>query len=344
MSDAEEFQGEPLCFEERGAVLHRLNRDAINNKGQRKRLLVEDFQKTVKEWPGVPIIFAQEHPTSPASKNLAKALAEVNGKLLGAIKDASVITDGSPRLVANLGELVSDKAFKAADKAGRLELSPAWFPSNEGPHPDHLLIFEGDATHQPGDKGAMMFQNLTDEAQGFFSELFQKIKNGGSISREAEKMADDVEKLKTQNEAFQNTLKQKEADLLAFQEQTKAKDAELVKAKKELEEFQAKALKAKQDVAYNAFQSHVPKGWITGKVKLGDKEVEKAEVLRQEFEADPTAVAMRLVKFNEEHPGSDGTDEGQDHDNAGAAAPDPNAGYEWDPFANGGKGGFKDAK
>ena len=333
-------------FEERGAVLHRLNREAINNKGQKKMLKVEDFQKTADKWAGVPIIFAKEHPVTSASQNLAKALAEVNGKLLGSIKTAEVITKGSPRLVANLGELVQNKEFKAAETAGRLELSPAWFPENEGPRPDHLLIFEGDATHQPGDKGAMMFQEFTEEDQGYLKKFVAFIKGRKSDSSEGISMnEEEVKKIQAENDAMKVALKQKEADAMAFQEKVKASDAELAKAKKELEEFQAKALKEKKDASWNAFQAKAPKGWTNGKVKTKDAEgketeVDKASVLRNEFEADPTALALKLVKFIEEHP-DQGAEGGQEFDNTDQNKEYPSVG-RWDPTANGNKGGWVD--
>lgn len=293
MEEVETFT-EPNCFKERGAILHRLNREAINNKGQKVMLKAEDFQKTEKQWKDVPVLFGKEHPIGRARENLAKTLAENDLKFLGTVKEARVITEGSPRLEADFGELVQDKAFKAADKAGKVEISAGWSPSNDGPIPDHILLYESGSV-PPGDKGAMFFQELKENPKGFFSEMFQSAKD--FISKEAKAMG-EIEDLKAQVLAFQNTEKQKAAELLAFQEKAKAEAEKLAKAEKDLQVFQEGEKKKALDAAFNTFQAKCPPAWKTGKAK-DEKgvEVENFQVLRTAFEKDVQGSYEKLLAF-----------------------------------------------
>jgi len=312
VEDSEAFQGEPLVYEDKGAVLHRLNREATNIKGKKVMLNVADFQKTEKQWPGTAIIFAKEHPVEFASKNLAKALDEVKGKLLGTVKGAQVIVEGSPRLVANFGELIQDEKFNKAYKAGKIEVSPRWIPSENGPIPDHILLFEGDDTHIPGDKGSMMFQKLKDMAEdpkSTFFEMFQMAKD--FVSKEESQMADDIKDVQLKLDAANVALKQKEADAMAFQEKVKTLESEKAEKEKQLMAFQEKAEQEKKDIRWNAFQSKIPAGWKTA---------DKIAATRKEFEESPHAFMDKLMGFQMGNPPPAATD---GDPNAGASEPKP---------------------
>jgi hypothetical protein len=313
---------EPNCFKERGAILHRLNREAINNKGQKVMLKTEDFQKTEKQWKDVPVLFGKEHPIGRARENLAKVLSENDLKFLGTVKEARVISEGSPRLEADFGELVQDKAFKAADKAGKVEISAGWSPSNDGPIPDHILLYESGSV-PPGDKGAMFFQDLK-EPEKFFSKMFNFFKE--KVKEESE-MADDVKDVQAKLDAANVSLKQKEADVAAFQDKIKALEVEKVEKEKALNAFQEKAKKDQLDSMFNLFQAKCPPGWKTGKVKVKDEkgvetEVEAFQELRKSFEKDMQGSYEKLYAHLKK------TNDFQEGD---AGAGDPNAGADSKP-------------
>jgi hypothetical protein len=315
----EEFT-EPLEFEERGAILHRLNREATSGSGKKVLLKAEEFAKSVSKWNGTPIIFAKEHPQGGVGSNLARKLSEVQGRLLGAVANAEVITEGSPRLVAKL-DLVKDREFDALNKAGKLEISPAWRPSDAGPIPDHVLVFPSGEGHEPGDKGAMMFQRLKEDPKEFAVNLLNAAKQ--FVSKEESEMSNEVEDLKKQVEAFQNTEKQKEAELSAFKEKVKALEAEKVEKEKKLQEFIAAEDQKRKDSAFNDFANKAPPAWKTGKEKVKNEKGEEVEVerfasLRKKFEADPNAAYKELVAFIEKQDLGEGVDGQQ---NAGGAAP-----------------------
>ena len=271
-------------------------------------LNVDYFKKTEKDWAKTPIIFAKEHPVEFASKNLAKALDEVKGTLLGNIKDAQVIVEGSPRLVANFGELIKDEKFDKAYKAGKIEISPRWIPSENGPIPDHVLLWESDGTHIPGDKGAMMFQKLKEDPMGFLSEAFQAFKD--KVSKEESQMTDDIKDVRLKLDAANIALKQKEADAMAFQEKVKVLETEKIEKEKQLMAFQEKAEQEKKDIRWNGFQTKIPAGWKTA---------DKIEATRKEFEENPHSFMERYAAFQMgQQPGKPDGDP-----NAGTPPPPP---------------------
>lgn len=321
MEEVETFT-EPNCFAERGAILHRLNREAKNNKGKMVMLKAEDFQKTVDSWKGVPVLFGKEHPLTPVRNNLAKVLAENELKLLGMVKDARVITEGSPRLEVDFGELVKDKEFEKIDNAGKVEISGGHVPTKDGPIADHVLLYEGGSI-PPGDKGAMFFQEFKENPKGFLAELFQSAKD--LVSKEAKTMG-EIEDLKAQVLAFQNTEKQKAAELLAFQEKLKTAEAEKAEKERQLNAFQESEKKKFLDAAFNVFQAKCPPAWKTGKTKTKDEkgvevEVENFQILRTNFEKDVQGSYEKLLAFQAGK--KQDFQEGLGDPNAGASTPEP---------------------
>jgi hypothetical protein len=326
-----------------GVILHRLNRRAKNTLGRSVFLKAEDFQKTVEKWAGVPVIVANEHPTVRASHDLAKALAEVHGKLWGKLKNPQVIMAGSPRLVSEM-ETVKDDELERKLAEGKLGTSACWYPSPNGPDPDHVIVFEETADNRPGDPGAgFMFkegvsdaiQEITDDFNAFKERIMSKIKQEGLGTDEKERQAfqDKVTDLSSKLDAANNALKAKEADFMAFQEKVKTLEADRAKAAEELQKFQAKAEQDKKDGIWREFEPAVPKGWKTGNVKVGDKEIPRADQTRQEFEAAPHAFMLKLKKFNEDHKGEE-FQEGDGQEQSGDAPKNDNRGpgdWVWDP-------------
>jgi hypothetical protein len=120
-------------------------------------------------------------------------------------------------------------------------------------------------------------------------------------------------------QAFQNTEKQKAAELNAFQEKIKALEAEKVEKEKLLNEFQAKAEQEKKDIRWNAFQSKIPVGWKTA---------DKVAATRKEFEDSPHAFMDKLMGF--QMGTQPGKTDGDENAGAGGAAKKAVSVGKWD--------------
>lgn len=296
------FEGEP-AQREVFTVLQRLDQ----NQNKYKLFLdKEKFKANLADWGKAPVIFAKEHPKlNKARENLEAALKEVGGRLLGYPTAVKLESAGTPRLTANLP---LDAETQALRDKGALWHSPSYGADDDGlkltsdVEPDHILVYEKTPAHPMGDPGAMMFQ--------------------GATSMTPEEQA-QMKQYQTEAADAKKALQEVEAKAKNFAEEKVRLEAAAAESAKKLKDFQDAEAKAKAESEFKTFISHAPKGWTEGKVKVkeNDKEVEveKIDILRKDFQADPKAVYEKLLKFNEEHKDGSGDGEGQEH--TGGAAP-----------------------
>jgi hypothetical protein len=123
----------------------------------------EQFEPTVSDWDGIPIIFADEHPDLDAYDEDPEAeLERIGGRRLGPVRDPALEIAGHPRLMGHLdfggdaevehlcedGTLSLSTAFRARVQAGAVTSPPA---------PHHVLVFEEKAgVSMPRDPGAVI--------------------------------------------------------------------------------------------------------------------------------------------------------------------------------------------
>ena len=119
------------------------------------------FQDTVDRWDGVPVIFAKNHPDQKLLiDDQEKALAQINGTIIGNISKPHIATDGHHRL---MGQIInSNKDALSLIKLGKLSLSTGFRgPADEDMNitdvfPNHVLVFEEDSENMPKDHGAFI--------------------------------------------------------------------------------------------------------------------------------------------------------------------------------------------
>lgn len=301
----------------------------LNHKNNKYGLYLDSkmFEKNLEQWNTTPVILAEKHPTkNKARENLNATLDEIKGKLLGYPTDVKLETAGTPRLTGNL-PLSDPEAVKLHD-AGRLATSPAYAAEDDGKSltgdvtPDHILVFPSGPDAQPG-APSMMFgpdgKKSTSQEESHMTE-------------------EEVKKFQADAEKKDAELKAKEEELKSFQAKAESEKKALLEQKAtveaQLKAFQDKVIQEKADAEFKTFMAHVPKGWKEGKekVKEGDKEieVEKADLLRKEFQADPKALYERLLKFNETQQPGGTLAPGQGQEHTGDTAPENTSVGRWD--------------
>lgn len=309
-------------------ILHKLNQ-----KAGKWNLDVEQFRPNLKDWEKVPVIFAKKHPTTRAMVDLKGALESCDGKLMGFPSNVRIETSGHAKL---LGEIpINDAVAESYYKKGVLTPSTGWDSPDDGVSkitgavvPDHILLFPEDDAHKAGDPAAMMFQEPIPTYMAEFKQYMEKI--WARITKDDKK--EGTEMGDAELKAYQAEQEKKIADMLkTFEAEKLALTKSLEEKEKALKEHQMKLEQEKRDLAWKEFQTAftVPKAWMTGKVKAGDKEIDRSEQTRKEFEADPAAFAVKVKKFEDQNGGAGGDTSGKD--TGGDAGGSGGAGREYPP-------------
>jgi hypothetical protein len=352
------FAGEPTKAET-FVVLQKLDTNA--NK-HHLFLDKEQFKPNLKDWANVPVVFAKGHPKKNNFRtNPEAALAECKGKILGHPSDVRLETSGTPRLTANLP--LDDPEAQRLREDGKLLHSVAYASPDDGVRltgpvePDHVLLFPAVPGARAGDPGTIMYgpegeeAGRNEEERGLLKRIlnFMLRREEKSNSQGETDMPTDKEfqEVKAENEKNATALKTVQDEFKAFQEKAKAEATARVEAEKKLKDFQDAEAKAKLESHFKTYASQAPKGWTEGKAKSKDAEgkdieVEKIDVLRKDFQADPIAAYEKLKEFQGKR-GADKDFQGTGQEHAGGAAEGkyPSVG-RWDPKANANKGGWVD--
>lgn len=317
------FQGEAVEHEIQIQVL---DREVIAG-GRPVKLPKERFEKTLGEWDGRPLIFAQKHPKPKLyDKDPEAELKRIGGRVVGAHKGAaSIDMTGHPRLMGMLAT-DGDEEVEKGIADGKISTSNGYYNCIKGgeidgdAHPHHILLFYEKPGSEPGDQGAFI---LTQRGEEDEITLIDRLKarvmgrrpvhNGPEEvhdNNEEENMADNKE-LEAQlagarKEAADAKLAslQLQSEKAKLEDDLKAKDAEI----KRLGDENAAFLQRGKNEKWIAFKTeHIPPGLLAGE----GKEL----ALRTELEADAIAFLAahkgQLVGFGpdgDEGDGNDGAD------------------------------------
>jgi len=150
---------EPL--RNRKAVLQMLDREINGTKFN------SDVFKN-SDWTGIPLVFAKNHP-NPLMMYIdpEKAIADVQGKLVGKVTSNQFDGVGHPKMLGDLQ--IDDTEVNSLIDQGKLSLSTSFFANRAEDFtkikPNHILLFIEDANNIPKDLGTM-FLNKNLEPYG----------------------------------------------------------------------------------------------------------------------------------------------------------------------------------
>lgn len=309
------------------AILQTLDID--NNGAFRAK---EAFKKSISAWENLPLIFAKTHPDMTIfATNPTKALNDINGKIVGHVKNPYINITGHPRLMGGL--VVTDKAVDTLIDNGKASISTGLFRNiNEynvytSVSPNHILIFEEDAETFPADRGSMVLnQNINNssnidkiiaEVRSFFTRLLKtelRIESNLDIKKEVigkekmDKIEELAEELQTKSIELVTTkaeLNQSKTTSANLTEELKIKTTEL----EELNVAHVAELKAATDQvaafeqeAATRKQAVIDAQWATLKEKNippgFTHKPEDEEKLKKLFEKEPHAFMTKLVEYN----------------------------------------------
>lgn len=324
------------------AILQTLDRDMLHPSVGKVFMRKEDFEPTVKDWEGVPVIYAKEHPDPDLlTADLQKELDRIGGKLVGTVVGPRLNIAGHPRLESKVA--LKDPDMEELKDKGKLSLSTGFKSmikdgKTNGPvTPNHVLLFEETGMDRPVDQGSWILNKTTDLIKSL-KDLISRHESPGLIAidpqmtiqvlnqqesageepdnNRGEKMPDEgLIKENAMLKAEVETLKQQIAALtekLSNQasEEEKQKEA-LTQAETkitELEKAKADAEAEKLNQKWLNFKEHVPEGMIKGEGKEAE--------LEKRFKEDSASVALEVMNFKAEQPG--GTEqEGSEHSSTG---------------------------
>lgn len=222
---------------EHDAIMERLEDIAID-----RYLPMDVYKKSLNDWEGIPIIYAQEHPDMTLLINdPEKALEKINGKVIGKITKPRIVEEGQPRVEATY--IWNDPEVEELYKKGTIATSTGSFcESEEDPNlpkgvkrltgkliPNHLLVFKRDEQNLPKDKGTYILNK-----EGIV--LADQIENkGATISKEnASELRNILDKLQALFKRMTTTAEEEQKES-APEKIKKTLDKEEEKMKEEME-------------------------------------------------------------------------------------------------------------
>ena len=158
----------------------------------------EVFGPTVDSWNHVPLVFAKKHPDPKLfAKDPQKALAQVDGRIVGEGINARIVARGGTRLMADL-DWGNNAQVDKLNTDGSLGLSTC-FLYDLGPNgqvqapitPNHILLFERTPTEQPRDPGTYVLNQDTGEEE----DMAIKTNQGKVLSQENEEELKGIHKM-----------------------------------------------------------------------------------------------------------------------------------------------------
>lgn len=278
---------------EHDAIMERLEDIAID-----RYLPMDVYKKSLNDWEGIPIIYAQEHPDMTLLINdPEKALEKINGKVIGKITKPRIVEEGQPRVEATY--IWNDPEVEELYKKGTIATSTGSFcESIEDPGlpkgikrlngkqiPNHLLVFKRDEKNLPKDKGTYILNkeeiNLADqienkgatiskenasELRGILDKLQALFKRMAGMPEEEEhkEPAPDVkkivkeDKMEEENKALRKELEEKNKSIAELQARADDQAKTIETFKKEKEELKQKEM----EKAWEEVKAKLPPGLI----------------------------------------------------------------------------------
>lgn len=280
------------------------------------------FEKNVKAWDGIPVVYADDHPNmSLFVENQQKALDEIKGQIVGRISNPYIATDGHPRLMAGLTNTNKDVARLIRD--GKLSLSTGFKGISDDNYrikevvPNHVLVFREDLNNMPKDhgafilnkdtyiefsnKGEFMSETITDKIKNPIIELYNAVMGGSSQEEYWERdnsHTDDTTKEVEMKEMIElsNKLKTAEDSLGDVTSKLDIANKEIATKDTKISELEAKVkdFEQKEEAAEKLRKDAL---WIDVKNKLppGVTHGEKEAVVRAEWNTDPYTFTAKYI-------------------------------------------------
>ena len=277
------------------------------------------FNKTVNDWNGTPVIYADDHPDYQLFiDNQELALDKINGRIVGTVSNSNIATSGHPRLMGNLQ--IDDTEVNQGISEGKISHSTGFIALINGKQevksviPHHILVFRETAKNQPKDKGAFILNkqevnempeksetatedvvvNTETESKSILTQIGNMLKEFKVIKSESEKKEDVATEVKNMDKETELTtqleISNKEKETL-----TTERDGlltEVSNMKEQLEVFEKKeadTLKSMRETQWATIKNKIPTGLVA------DEAAEKA--MREKFESDPHAFAVTLTEI-----------------------------------------------
>ncbi|HJJ36456.1 MAG TPA: hypothetical protein O0X27_04695 [Methanocorpusculum sp.] len=223
----------------------------LNRRVGKKQLYFdkEQFAASVTSWSGIPLIFQKDgiHPDfAEVTRDPEHAADLIGGMLVGSVHNPQIVTEGGPRLMAELDvDTCGDELHKLWED-GTLTLSTAFYAKSDGdritapPVPNHVLLFPYQVDRVlPGDFGA--FVN-TMEAPAMLPEKptedTRPAKVGGFFQALAE--------LLTRSPELKEAMANAEPAGEPIAEPVPAAEEEIAELKKQIEELKAAVAASEQ--------------------------------------------------------------------------------------------------
>lgn len=317
---------------EHDAIMERLEDIAID-----RYLPMDVYKKSLNDWEGIPIIYAQEHPDMTLLINdPEKALEKINGKVIGKVTKPRIVEEGQPRVEATY--IWNDPEVEELYKKGTIATSTGSFcESIEDPGlpkgikrlagkqiPNHLLVFKRDEQNLPKDKGTYI---LNKEEIVLADQIENK---GATISKEnASELRGILDKLQALFKRMAGTPEEEEHNESApdtkkiedqkMKEEMEALRKELEEKNKSLTELQARvedqaksieAFKKKED---ELKQKEMERSWESVKATLPPGLTHKEESEKELKELYFNKPHEFIAKVSVIKPQKETSPEGEEH-------------------------------
>lgn len=306
--------------------VHDVSLQTLNRKIGGYCFPTDVFHKTVDRWDGVPVIFAQDHPDQKLLiEDQDKALAQINGRIIGNVSNPQVSIDGHPRLIGQITN--SNKDVLALIKSGKLSLSTGF----QGPaddkmnildvFPNHVLVFEEDSQNMPKDLGAFILnkedfieftnrgeimadETISDKIKQPIIDLYNAVmgsgkppdaggdnshNSGNSTTEEVENM-EEAEKLSNELVIANKNIGDMTSNLEIANKEIETHKATITGLETKVKEFEQKegdALKVTRDAQWEEIKNKLPPGLTHTD--------DATTALRAEWDTDPHGFSSKYV-------------------------------------------------
>jgi hypothetical protein len=301
--DMQEFNAVGQLTSEHEAVLQTLDAD-VNGF----YMPLKSFEASLKDWEGIPIIYGQRHPNlKKLMENMSLALQEVDAVEVGHISEPNIDKVGHPKLRATANFTKMSEELTKYIHEGKLSLSTGFLAKLtedgvENVKPNHVLVFLEDRENVPGDRGSG-FLNKKNVLKDIFRQL--------QILFESKEIKEDV----TMANKEEDTIHEKEIDEDKYLdvgttycpacEEIHEKEIDEDKYLSEISDLKEQLNKANGKIAeYEKIEKErleevKNKQWkeILEILPAGMTKPEgAADKLREQWEADPTAFSVTMLK------------------------------------------------
>jgi hypothetical protein len=260
------------------------------------------FESSLKDWDGIPLVFAQDHPDMELyERDPEAALEAVKGRHVGTFSDPAIKKEGHPRLWGKFN--FTDPEMKELSDEGKLSLSTAFWALKQngeyvGTRPQNILVFQETERDLPRDLGTGILNkdsHNSNQLNQLNGENMPDETNDKLVSTQLVAVQNKYEAAVQELETTKKELKSEQVKNKTLEDENAAKDEKIKALEEENQTFKQKEIDGK----WVALKNKLPKGLVH------DEAATKAS--REEWEKDPQAFMFKVVDAMSKQP--DGTEE-----------------------------------